>query len=515
MIGSEDDGGAAGEGRHASAVTPSAVRSDQSGTQAQSMVTRLLCAGVHLDAAYAESVIKELLKSGRRFVAPSYGFDVLPVLGHALLAGDRQKLKRRVIFLSPLVPVVCLVFGGKGLVIGVFLWLWLTWAAIFLEKLTTRQILTSRLKTSTAGQTRFNGGTPRHRQLTETVSRRIAREQDSRNGVVYYSGYRPFVGAGTSMKSWSFPILLNAASDPMSSNGMTSVAAESSNNRQIKSFTRDEMLSYVEERLELALRTDVPEEERVAGLDLTRRWYRTAIGRHRPRPSEEPGALLRQGEEGYDAAREYLCIRVGAWEQELMNSLFVNFDVRGRTLYCELHAYVLPPIQAAYHEVDRMPERISGRKVAEIAGESFLVMIGEAIGAGITIFFWPLRLFQLWQSRKSLDSVQETEVDEAWDHPSHRTDEIKDFGARQSIRELATSTKFHHFFQSVDATKYAKIVERRLLEIILDFLEEKNVDTGEYRARQAAILNYGIIQTGSGKIVNTGTMAVGQDASAS
>ncbi|WP_229885990.1 hypothetical protein [Streptomyces subrutilus] len=47
---------------------------------------RLLCAGTYLDAAYRDRVIEELYVHEERFVAPSYGFDAVRVLAHALQA---------------------------------------------------------------------------------------------------------------------------------------------------------------------------------------------------------------------------------------------------------------------------------------------------------------------------------------------------------------------------------------------------------------------------------------------
>ena len=68
---------------------------------------------------------------------------------------------------------------------------------------------------------------------------------------------------------------------------------------------------------------------------------------------------------------------------------------------------------------------------------------------------------------------------------------------------------FHHFFQESDAEKYAKIVERRLLETVREFLEEHNVDTAEFREREASVLNIGIANTGGGSVVNSGAQSFG------
>ncbi|MEV8017620.1 hypothetical protein AB0O76_15030 [Streptomyces sp. NPDC086554] len=48
--------------------------------------TRLLCAGVHLDAVFRSRVVSELVDHAERPVAPPFGADVLPVLAHALRA---------------------------------------------------------------------------------------------------------------------------------------------------------------------------------------------------------------------------------------------------------------------------------------------------------------------------------------------------------------------------------------------------------------------------------------------
>ncbi|MFF1715493.1 hypothetical protein [Streptomyces sp. NPDC058268] len=53
---------------------------------AHTEATRLLCAGVHLDAVFRRRVVSELVGHAERPVAPPLGADVLPVLAHALRA---------------------------------------------------------------------------------------------------------------------------------------------------------------------------------------------------------------------------------------------------------------------------------------------------------------------------------------------------------------------------------------------------------------------------------------------
>jgi hypothetical protein len=77
-----------------------------------------------------------------------------------------------------------------------------------------------------------------------------------------------------------------------------------------------------------------------------------------------------------------------------------------------------------------------------------------------------------------------------------------DPGAIESIREMAASPDFLHFFQKSDAIKYTKVVERLLLQIIRTFLQEHDVDLGDHDARQMNILNnhnFGV-QSGGGNV---------------
>ncbi len=86
-----------------------------------------------------------------------------------------------------------------------------------------------------------------------------------------------------------------------------------------------------------------------------------------------------------------------------------------------------------------------------------------------------------------------------------------------SIREMAASSRYHHFFQEADAEKYTKIVERRLLQTIRTFLKEHDVDLHDYDARQTNILNrYGDITNNGGNlsVANKGVQSVGHESSA-
>ncbi|MEV5754880.1 hypothetical protein AB0L00_44355 [Actinoallomurus sp. NPDC052308] len=186
------------------------------------------------------------------------------------------------------------------------------------------------------------------------------------------------------------------------------------------------------------------EGQRIEELEIARRWYRTAIGRVRPASPKDAPLPAEQGAEHYDAAREYLCVRVGSWDQEVVASVFVNLDVRGRTLYTETHRYELRPIKAAYHEVDRLPTAISPSDVRLVAAKAVVQMAGEAIGAAVTICTFPYHLLLRALSRNRPVSPRDQDEFGA-EFPARRAD-VLDYGARRSVREIGQAPGAHHFF---------------------------------------------------------------------
>ncbi|MFJ6851436.1 hypothetical protein ACIQM3_13000 [Streptomyces sp. NPDC091271] len=484
---------------------------------AQSEVTRLLSVGAHVDREFADRVIEELLDNRHRLAAPAYGYDAATVLGHAL-AARRLRRVRTALFTAAglqwlLIGVLAVVAGPLGAtafwvctVVGV----WAAWAVRLVGKVVTRQIVTVHLRPRTPPDATygFDGEPPLNTWSEAEVYEEIRQEQDGSSGIVRYGGYMPFVGAGHALRAWSFAVLLDGAPQ-----GALHPTGPPRPDAGPTPFTGQELTAYVQERLTTHLLTEVPHpDQRLDGLEVTRRLYARADGPHPPVPGEDEsppgGPASGDSSEHYDAAREFLVVRVGSWSEELVLTVFLNFDLKGRVLHTQLHAYELLPVKAAYHAPDRLPRGVSRRVLRALArealSETLLGGIGAVTGAPRAL------LSRRAAVRRAADAGPVADPDtEAGDLP------YTDWGARHSVRQLGAGSGYHHYFQRMDSTKYFKVVERRTLEVILDFLDLKHVDTAEFRARQSEVLNVGILQTGSGTIVNRGTTAVGSDASVS
>jgi len=78
-----------------------------------------------------------------------------------------------------------------------------------------------------------------------------------------------------------------------------------------------------------------------------------------------------------------------------------------------------------------------------------------------------------------------------------------DLGARISVRELGAALLPRTYIQRLDTSKYTQIIERLVIETVLDFLIDKGVDTSAYRQSAQAVYNAGVIVAGNNNAVAT------------
>ncbi|MCK7626057.1 hypothetical protein MUU72_23615 [Streptomyces sp. RS10V-4] len=95
----------------------------------RSEATRLLCAGVYFDGQFRRRVIQELVEHEERPIAPSHGFDALPVLAHALRA-RRREAETGLVLLVCWVVFIALGLAGVGSETVLPLPWWLAYAAV-------------------------------------------------------------------------------------------------------------------------------------------------------------------------------------------------------------------------------------------------------------------------------------------------------------------------------------------------------------------------------------------------
>ncbi|NUP76243.1 MAG: hypothetical protein HOV96_01680 [Nonomuraea sp.] len=184
-----------------------------------------------------------------------------------------------------------------------------------------------------------------------------------------------------------------------------------------------------------------------------------------------------------------------AEDQEALTSAFIYLAVEGRMLYTQFVVTVLPPALGPYHVVDQLPTMTGGRIAWEAVRSLKLRLLRDVAAA-------PARLV-----RTGAQAVRQHMLT-----PDPRKHNVYPYGARFSVRELGASDDLQTHIQVLDVSKYVRMIEQRLTEAVLDFLEERGVETGAYRL-QAASVTMNTVSVSGGATVN-GPIAFGQQASA-
>jgi hypothetical protein len=337
------------------------------------------------------------------------------------------------------------------------------------------------------------------------ISRRLQERLDAISwgqlgNVTVYSEFDPFVGTGQQVPGWSFAMPLVPDTDPL---------AGSSPDGTAQSFSVADLVDHVRRRIaEISSSSDggghqePSSQEPLDGLLVSEQVFVSGLAIEKDKrflatPASPPRTHLSEADieqiacDPHGAVRHYLSAYVQSWEGEIVAFTFFHFSTDGEKLYCECVRRVLLPIRKEHHSVDTMRPEISGREflrmAAEAAGQTVLAAAGS-----------PFRL------------IGDLLFDLRDDRPPAGT--VIDYGTRLAVRELGAEEVAHNYFQLLDTDKHWKILERQALWAVREFLDDHGIDTSEFRNRQTAILNNGIIQAGSGNTF--GAQSVGSGAKA-
>lgn len=508
--------------------------------------TRYLCAGVYLDKTFRHWVLRNVYARAKSRVAPSYGFNVVPVLAHARNAWLFETTQDGcltilllicAVYSAPtmafLVTAAYLWFLGanisdygrqrtrrffrlpgqkqnmhqqslhlaeerrrikENLVIGLFLaagtavlTLWLHWGV--LDVLTgvipvavlaaIVYAITEIARYSALASLRRGFGPVQLNRRLETI------EEQQTSEVIPYAD-DPFIGNGQEVHRWAFSQrLLRATADE---NG-----PEGSEYADPPFKTRD-LVRHIRDSLR-ELASNKGEETEIPGLQVSDLLF--IEGRHLG-----PYSHLLGGEHHLEIherfmadsrapGRHHLACRVVSWGGEIVTAVHLHTSLQGGLLYLNYTTHALTPTPERFQMIDEK-RSIGGRATAKAVLRK-LVWTPRALIA-------PVAFCQaLCMARDVLGS------------PRDRTLNVHhNVGVIASAREHLTTTRDRSYFQALDVAKHSKIIERRVISSVGDFLEGK-VMTSEFRQRTTYILNSGVLNMGSGDITMGDNNTVGGD----
>lgn len=442
--------------------------------------TRYLCAAVQLDSVLAERVIREIIDEEFKAPPDSPEVDLVRVLRHALAARGRQLFRDAVLCLLLFCLLIAIGLHASLLLTLIFGAL-VAWMIVAIEQLvTTYGVVARDLGPGQIGQAHAppTGSWAAHRLD------KIARSAGG--NVTVYGSYVPFVGSGIPVDAWSFALDTQRAAE-----GRVAVP-----------FAVEEIHDHVLAELRNVGIAGVAIEERVFvdGRDLRgdRRFLPAELAA--PVSHVDPALVRSLTANPEERIRTYICLRVTGWRGQLVLSTFIRFVATKKNLFVEASRSLLTPVLERYQEVDRLLPQPTFRQFMHVVRSSLrrmpvnLFTAPFAVGRAIV---GPI-------SRTRRRARQRREITTALRF---------NYGTTASPRELASDRNYQRYFQRLDKEMYAKIVEKRLLQAMVGFLDEKGIDTHELIERQATLLNNGILVTGGGTI-NAQNVAAGEGAEA-
>ncbi|MDE3720391.1 hypothetical protein PWG71_03260 [Nocardiopsis sp. N85] len=493
-------------------------------------VTRLMCLAAYLDAAFRRVVLNRLVDDPRRVVAPSYGFDLVPVIAHCLRARDideefsrKLTFARGVCLFTLTIISVLLVVGWFDIVVrgresalplvvmvvvllalcvrvGVHFLpgdtgrtaverareadlLFLPWLAWRDHRERIKRILARELSEET-----FTGGPPVQPSTKHgSLLRWVAREQHS--ALIPYRLDSPFRGAGLELNMWSLALeLRRRGADTREETGRPL------DERAIVDLIRPQLES-------LTLSAAGGGRDRLGALEISECVFlpgtlphgalRSGLPVGAPDDARVADHLRAAVAEGGEQRRHFLRIRVGGWDEQVVVTVFVRVHTQGGVLLLEIVPYLLAPLNDDFHVVSAVVEALtSGVDVDDVIDGLM------SRNAGI---------------RKVLDVLSRTSKPGG----SGRNSDDEDRRIRGpvfSVRQYAAGGGLSHF-QRMDVIRYVKTIELRIAEGVNQALEQAGYETEEFRRRAVHLGNGAVFVGGSmtGGAISTGSGSHAED----
>lgn len=438
--------------------------------------TRYLCGAAYTDAGFRNALLKRE-RDTVRARAPETGVDVALVTEHCHRAA-RSSMVRDVL-------ITILAFVGVGLLASM--------AGSEVPDPSSMGIFAAccfGVFLLTVIETFRQDNVARRELIRDAFYRRQenAPPQDGDDNVVIYSGFSPFVGSGFDIGGWSFAIDLDRP-------------AQTPGPQRSRTFQLSDLYNYVEgvftgihlPRLKIR-RKLFASGKRIRDVKLL---LKDAHRRPVTRVSDE----IVSGSVDFVSGdiRHYLCLETTSWDGEVIVTFFVQFRRISSKLFVEVSTFLLPSIRASYFDLDKVHyvrrfKDTFGLIITSVVKSIFLPLIAPFLCWG--------RIAGAWEHSKE-DRQLHKEIDE---------DLLFDYGARQSVREMATGNEWRSYFQKLDKEMLHKIIQKQLVDSLADFLDDHGVDTSEIKERTMHILNNGVFV--SGGTINAQGLAVGSGAQA-
>ena len=459
-------------------------------------VMRLLLANILLDRGFGRS-IENHMNMIFQAETPELGVNLAALLEFDRILKERNNRYRSkcTILFSVLVIFSFLwlailfnpgMLGISLLILAVIFFIWGILAYIYYTKLYEERYVLSEL---------FTKEKYSPLEIVKNFDLRNTRYgSNAEKNLVIYGGDSPFIGAGINIGGWSFVIDLGKSKD----NAMG---------------ISEEMLHFEANDLFEVLHA-MCEDLGIDGLSDKNYYFVSGKDIREEEPilphicsfprQKIPVSILDTYSRQEDAKiRKYKWIQQHIWKDNVLLSFFFYCDVKGNNLFVETNKFILLPIDEQYRQMDRLPPWNSTTKRELIAGSCllapfFALPLAFEHFADILDFEFLARAIMPGKGQHKFREIE--------NNPKYN------YGSFSSFREKISAKRFDNPFQALDAQMFTKILERCILNSIVDFLDQHNIDTSDIKERQTTILNSGIMVQGGN--ITADSIATGTGAQA-
>ena len=389
------------------------------------------------------------------------------------------------------------------------------WCTYFVYRLMVHHTIAAELTPEYYDPRRAPAAGPTHEQHLKFI------EQAQQGNLTIYSqetGARPFIGFGEVVDEMSLvtplrPATSSAAKIPalLADEDRTTIRSASPDGAAALPFTIDQLYEAIRTGMAALSDPRFTADEVIPHLSVRDRVFLAGRlpmnspfldhGYPRHRLSDAEIKEVQRTPRG--RLRHYQSVRMSAWDGEVEVTTFVHAAHRGRMLFVEFVATVMPSIQSAYHRIDTY-DRLDGSAILGAAGKAVVDVIRS-----------PLAFVAIVAA--GADKVRRA-LNHSSDSQRISRQLMFDYGCRSSVREIAADFVNPVRFQLYDADERVKLVRRRLLQIVVGFLEQHHYDVTELAGQVTTVINSStsiIKQDVSGSTFHNSPVVAGNSASVS
>jgi hypothetical protein len=428
--------------------------------------TRLLCAQARLQPLFADEVLASIATQPYRAIAPSYGVDLLALVRHAARTRRthfRRNLAHTVLLLAGLVMLATIILNYPDATLplaAIGALALLAWAVDFADLWIARREALELVETH---EDPVSLAPP----IDPELERRLAK-LNRRNVVVYDTHQHfPFVGSGWWVGGWSIPPVdvTKAAKD------------DHDQEREVVPFDPVQLHSSLEEAVRARGAAGVHVSNRLYVRGSSTQHIRGLLGGQlrTPEPIVDSDVIESALRHPQSTIQTYLCLEKITFGGQLAVSMFVHAQLEHNLLTVRADCFFLPPLRRSFWAVLWLPRR-RPRVLAKTAA--------DAVGAfPHDLFAAPGELVRYWlrkvRHRRRLARIARR----------IKRDRGFDYGASDSIREDTADFAEANHVHVTHEERSLRMLQRHVIDAILQFLDSHNVDISDLRKQQGRILN--------------------------